>query len=79
MELPDFERLKYLAEQKPEELEQLRMRYCQELIDNAPERFRRKLSGLLFRIDISLPPLIQRVRLTRFIIRSQLYIFKDRT
>ena len=52
MELPDFESLKYLAEEKPEELEQLRLRYCRELIDNAPERFRRRLSGLLFRIDM---------------------------
>lgn len=52
MELPDFESLRYLAEEKPEELEQLRQRYCRELIDNAPERFRHKLSGLLFRIDM---------------------------
>ena len=52
MELPDFESLKYLAEEKPEELEQLRLRYCQALIDNAPPRFRRKLLGLLFRIDM---------------------------
>jgi hypothetical protein len=52
MELPDFESLKCMAEQNPEELERLRLRYCRELIDNAPERFRRKLSGLLFRIDM---------------------------
>jgi hypothetical protein len=52
MELPDFESLKYLAEENPEALEQLRQRYCRELIDSAPERFRRKLAGLLFRIDM---------------------------
>ena len=52
MELPDFESLKYLAETNPDELEQLRQRCCQELIDNAPERFRRRLAGLLFRIDM---------------------------
>jgi len=52
MELPDFESLKYLAEENPEALEQLRLRYCQELIDSAPERLRRKLAGLLFRIDM---------------------------
>lgn len=52
MELPDFESLKNLAETNPDELEQLRQRCCQELIDNAPERFRRRLAGLLFRIDM---------------------------
>lgn len=52
MELPDFESLKYMAEQDPDELERLRQRYCRELIDSAPERFRRKLNGLLFRIDM---------------------------
>jgi hypothetical protein len=52
MELPDFERLKYLAEKRPEELEQLRLAYCQQLIDNAPEHFRKKLAGLLFKINM---------------------------
>ena len=52
MELPDFERLRYLAEEKPEELERLRMLYSQHLIDRAPEKLRRKLQGLLFKIDM---------------------------
>ena len=52
MELPNFERLKYLAEKRPEELEQLRLAYCQQLIDNAPEHFRKKLAGLLFKINM---------------------------
>ncbi len=52
MELPSFDRLRYLAEQRPEELEQLRLEYCQRLIDNAPEHFRRKLAGLLFKINM---------------------------
>ncbi len=52
MELPDFESLKYMAEQDPDELERLRQRCCRELINNAPERFRRRLSGLMFRIDM---------------------------
>ena len=52
MELPNFERLKYLAEEHPEKLEEIRNAYCQRLIDNAPEQFRRKLSGLLFKINM---------------------------
>ena len=52
MELPDFEHLMYLAEKNPDELERLRRDYCQQLIDNAPEKLRRKLAGLLFKINM---------------------------
>jgi hypothetical protein len=51
-ELPDFDDLKEMAENNPEQLEQLRMEMCDRLIQEAPEKYRRKLRGLQFRIDM---------------------------
>lgn len=52
MELPDFDYLLSLAKENPEELENLRNRYNQALIDSAPEPFKKRLHGLLFKIDM---------------------------
>ncbi|PIE41109.1 MAG: hypothetical protein CSA49_04955 [Gammaproteobacteria bacterium] len=50
--LPNFDKLKELAESNPEELERLRTELCEQLIHEAPEKYRRKLLGLQFRIDM---------------------------
>ena len=52
MDLPSFDYLVELAENNPEELDALRGRYNQQLIDAAPDRLKRRLSGLLFKIDM---------------------------
>ena len=52
MDLPDFDYLLELAENNPEELDALRCRYNQQLIDAAPDRLKRRLNGLLFKIDM---------------------------
>lgn len=51
-ELPDFDYLKSLAQDNPEELEALRRDLCQRLIDSAPARLRQRLNGLMFRINM---------------------------
>lgn len=51
-ELPDFDKLKEMAENNPEQLEKLRVEMCDRLIQEAPEKYRRKLRGLQFRIDM---------------------------
>jgi len=51
-ELPEFDTLKEMAENNPEQLEQLRIELCDRLIQEAPEKYRRKLRGLQFRIDM---------------------------
>src|SRR5690606_24321147 len=43
--------LRDLAERDPEELENLRLREIESLIENAPEHMRRRLRGLQFQID----------------------------
>ncbi len=50
--LPDFDTLVHLARTKPEELEQLRIRLCNDLIERAPEASRRRLRGIQFQIDM---------------------------
>ena len=52
MELPDFDYLKLLANENPDELERLRRLYCEQLIDSAPDRYRGRLQGLQFQIDM---------------------------
>ncbi len=49
--LPSFDEMKTMAQEQPEELEKLRKRLTDELIQNAPERHRRKLEGLAFIIE----------------------------
>ncbi len=50
--LPDFDQLKEMAENDPEQLEQLRIRLCEQVIQDAPEKYRRRLRGLQFRLDM---------------------------
>lgn len=52
MDLPDFDNLVELAEQHPEELEALRQRCNQQLVDAAPEHMKQRMNGLLFKIDM---------------------------
>ncbi len=51
IEWPDFEELRYLAENSPDKLENLRQRQVQAIIDRAPAAYRRRLRGLQFQID----------------------------
>ena len=51
-DLPEFDKLREMAQHNPEELERLRVRLCDQLIQDAPERHRRKLRGLQFRVDM---------------------------
>lgn len=52
MELPDFDYLKLLADEDPDELERLRRFFCDQLISSAPERYQRRLRGLQFQVDM---------------------------
>lgn len=52
MSLPEFEELVKLAKNNPEELERLRQKACDELIEQAPVEYQRKLRGLQFKIDM---------------------------
>jgi hypothetical protein len=52
MELPDFDYLKSLADTDPQELEKLRRRYSQQIIESAPEHFQKRLNCLLFQINM---------------------------
>lgn len=51
-DLPNFDKLRHLAQNDPDELERLRIQLCEELIHEAPENYRRRLRGLQFRIDM---------------------------
>jgi len=50
--LPSFDELKKLAEQDPQQLEALRQQWVEETINDAPEKFQRRLRGLQFQIDM---------------------------
>lgn len=50
--LPEFDQLREMAQTDPEGLERLRMQLCDQLIQSAPEAYRRKLRGLQFRVDM---------------------------
>lgn len=49
--LPDFDTLRDLARENPEELERLRLALCQKVIDEAPAHAKPRLEGLLFQIN----------------------------
>ena len=51
-DLPEFDKLREMAKQNPEQLEKLRAELCDQLIQEAPEEHRRRLRGLQFRIDM---------------------------
>ena len=50
--LPEFDQLRQMAQKDPEGLERLRVQLCDQLIQSAPEAYRRKLRGLQFRVDM---------------------------
>lgn len=50
--LPEFDTLREMAQRDPEGLERLRVELCDQLIQSAPEAYRRKLRGLQFRVDM---------------------------
>lgn len=49
--LPSFDELKTMAAERPEELENLRKRMTDEILRDAPEDRRRRLEGIVFRIN----------------------------
>ena len=49
--LPDFDTLRDLARENPEELERLRVALCQKVIDEAPDHAKPRLKGLMFQIN----------------------------
>lgn len=49
---PDFEELMKLAKENPAELERIRQKACEDIIQKAPEKYQRKLRGLQFKIDM---------------------------
>ena len=51
-DLPEFDKLREMAQRDPEALERLRVELCDRLIQEAPEKYRRKLRGLQFRVDM---------------------------
>lgn len=51
-ELPGFDELRDMAQNNPEQLERLRVALCDQLIQEAPSEYRRKLRGLQFQIDM---------------------------
>jgi len=51
VDLPDFNYLKKLAEEDPEELDFLCHFYSRQLIDSAPEKYQKRLNGILFQIE----------------------------
>ncbi len=51
-ELPSFDVLKEMAHKDPEALERLRVQLCDQLIQDAPPAYRRKLRGIQFRVDM---------------------------
>lgn len=49
--LPDFDTLREMAKNEPEELERLRVALCHRVIDDAPAHAKRRLEGLMFQIN----------------------------
>ena len=49
--LPSFDELKTMAAERPEELESLRKRMTDEILRQAPEERRRRLEGIVFKIN----------------------------
>lgn len=49
--LPSFDELKAMAAERPEELENLRKRMTDQILSDAPAERRRRLEGIVFKID----------------------------
>ena len=54
VELPDFDTLIDINKKDPEALTELRQRLSDEFVDSCPDSSRRRLEGLLFRINMEL-------------------------
>jgi hypothetical protein len=50
--LPEFDILVQMAKEQPDELEKLRTRLSNDVIDSAPDRIKQRLRGLQFQIDV---------------------------
>ncbi|QJD57819.1 DUF3135 domain-containing protein [Pseudomonas sp. gcc21] len=50
-ELPSFDELVEMAQKRPEELENLRQRMTDDILRDAPAERRRRLLGIVFRVD----------------------------
>lgn len=50
-ELPDFDTMVLMAKNDPDALEQIRQDMSEQIINDAPENFQRRLRGLQFQID----------------------------
>ncbi|MCW8929131.1 MAG: DUF3135 domain-containing protein [Gammaproteobacteria bacterium] len=51
-QLPEIDELLKMAENSPDQLEELRQKLCAQLIENAPEHYQKRLNGLQFQIDM---------------------------
>ncbi len=49
--LPDFDTLRDMARNRPDELEALRIALCEKVIDEAPAHAKQRLKGLMFQIN----------------------------
>ncbi|BAJ01705.1 DUF3135 domain-containing protein [Shewanella violacea] len=49
-ELPDFDKLRWLAENEPDELEELQQTLCKEAIDSCPESNKEQLISMQFHL-----------------------------
>ncbi len=48
----DFDEWVELYRQSPEQFEQRRLQWCHQVIDSAPQAYQRRLSGILFQINM---------------------------
>jgi predicted transcriptional regulator len=52
--LPPFEEMMLMAKENPEQLEELRLSMCEEVIKSAPIENQKKLKGLQFKINATI-------------------------
>jgi len=50
-QLPNFDRLKWLAENKPDELKELQKTLCKEAIEHCPEANKKQLISMLHHLE----------------------------
>ncbi|VAW55772.1 hypothetical protein MNBD_GAMMA07-1830 [hydrothermal vent metagenome] len=53
LDLPDFEHLRKLADENPEELDFLCHYYTKRLIDSAPKAYQKRLKGISFQLELT--------------------------
>ncbi len=53
LDLPDFDHLRKLAEENPEELDFLCYYYTKRLIDSAPKSYQKRLKGISFQLELT--------------------------